>query len=463
LGERHLVDGGAMRRVGLVAYWYPPRQAAGALRAAALARYLPAFGWEPVVVTVRPRSSLYLAAAGRRDAESGPEAPAPALATADRAWHALAAGAVEAVRGATALETLKTENVLAGRKPHARAVHWVYRQWLSFPDDTWPWLIDRRSVTELFAERGVEAVVSTAPPPTAHLVASAAARRLGVPWVADYRDPWSQRSAWRRTWPLAGVEVKLEQRTIARAAHVVTVSAPIANGLRHLLGRPVTVVPNGFDPADRGGVADDPLPIAADRFTLVHTGTLTHASRDPGVVLAALDALVARGEIQADRLEVWFVGRHLDVARRAAARWPGIAPALRYAAHLPRAAALDAQRRATVLLALGSPGPAGDGDLPTKVFEYLDAGRPVLGVASPASALAALLAETRGGRTVTSPAEAEAALLDWVRTWRRDGRLAAGSDPDAIARYERRRLTGEFARVLDAVAGGGRDRGRHSE
>ena len=49
-----------MRRVGLVAYWYPPRQAAGALRAAALARYLPAFGWEPVVVTVRPRSSLHL-------------------------------------------------------------------------------------------------------------------------------------------------------------------------------------------------------------------------------------------------------------------------------------------------------------------------------------------------------------------------------------------------------------------
>jgi len=49
-----------MNRVGLIAYWYPPRQAAGSLRAAALARYLPAFGWEPVVVTVRPRSSLHL-------------------------------------------------------------------------------------------------------------------------------------------------------------------------------------------------------------------------------------------------------------------------------------------------------------------------------------------------------------------------------------------------------------------
>ena len=440
-----------MKRVGLVAYWYPPRQAAGALRAAALARYLPAFGWEPVVVTVRPRTSLYLPDATLTPARAA--APEPALATADRAWHALAAGAVEAVRGAAALETLKTENVLAEGGPHARAAHWVYRQWLSFPDDTWPWLVDRRSVARVFAAHGVHAVVSTSPPPTAHLVAAAASRRLGVPWVADYRDPWSQRSAWRRAWPLAGVEARLERRTLERAAHVVTVSAPIADGLRRLLDRPVTVVPNGFDPIDRDDPVAAPLPIAADRFTLVHTGTLTHASRDPGLVFAALAALVARGAITVDALEVWFIGRHLDVARRAAAAWPVLAPALRYAGHVERAAALDAQRRATVLLALGSPHAAYDGDVPTKVFEYLDAGRPVLAIASPASALAALLAETRGGRVAGDAAAVEAALLDWLRAWRIDRRVASGSDRGAIARYERRRLTGEFARVLDAVAG----------
>jgi glycosyltransferase involved in cell wall biosynthesis len=450
LGQRDLVV--PVKRVGLVAYWYPPRQAAGSLRAAALARYLPAFGWEPVVVTVRPRTSLYLP----DDAPPGPprdEAPAPALATADRAWHALVAGAVEAVRGRDALETLKTEHVLAGRRPHARAAHWVYRQWLSFPDDTWPWLVDRRSVAEVFAAHGVDAVISTAPPPTAHLVAAAASRRLGVPWVADYRDPWSQRSAWRRAWPLAGVETRLERRTLRRAAHVVTVSAPLAEGLRRLLDRPVSVVPNGFDPADRGAPVADPVPIAADRFTLVHTGTLTNGSRDPGVVFAALDALIARGALSLDAFEVWFVGRHLEVARRAVAAWPRVAPAVRYGGQVPRSAALDAQRRATVLVALGSAEAAYDGDVPTKVFEYLDAGRPILAIASPGSAMAALLAETRGGQVAGDAATVEAALLDWLQAWRVDRRVASGSDPGAIARYDRRRLTGEFARVLDGVVG----------
>ena len=439
-----------MKRVGLVAYWYPPRQAAGALRAAALARYLPAFGWEPVVVTVRPRSSLHLPP-GEPVCD---DVPPPALATTDRAWHALAAAAVEALRGSDALEGLKSENAFASRRPHARAAHWIYRHWLSFPDDTWPWLVDRRSVARVFAAHGVDAIVSTSPPPTAHLVAAAAARRLRVPWVADYRDPWSQRSVWRRAWPLAGVEARLERHTLSQAAHVVTVSAPIAENLRRLLGRPVSVVPNGFDPADRDVAAIDPLPIAGDRFTLVHTGTLTNQSRDPGLLFAALHALVARGDLPIGALEVWFVGRHPDVARRTAAQWPALAPAIHYAGAVPRATALDAQRRATVLVALGSPDAAYDGDVPTKVFEYLDARRPILAIASPESALAALLAATRGGRVASSSAEAEAALVHWLGRWRHDGRLTGSSDPQAIARYERRSLTGEFAQILDRAAAG---------
>ena len=443
------MSGGA-RRVGLVAYWYPPRQAAGALRAAALARYLPAFGWQPVVVTVRPGSSLHMPpGVATRD-----DVPPPALATTDRAWHALAAAAVEALRGSAALEPLKTENVLAGRRPHARAAHWIYRHWLSFPDDAWPWLVDRRTVARVFAAHRVEAVISTSPPPTAHLVAAAAARRLDVPWIADYRDPWSQRSAWRRAWPLAGVEARLERHTLAQASEVVTVSAPIAENLGRLLGRPVSVVSNGFDPADREAPVANPLPIAAGRFTLVHTGTLTHGSRDPGLLFSALDALVARGDLPIAALEVWFVGRNLDVAKRAAARWPALAPALRFAGAVPRAAALDAQRRATVLVALGSPDPAYDGDVPTKVFEYLDAGRPILAIASHRSALAALFEATRGGRIATNTAEVEAALVDWLGRWRRDGHVPASSDRRAIARYERRRLTGEFARILDRAVGG---------
>ena len=54
----------------------------------------------------------------------------------------------------------------------------------------------------------------------------------------------------------------------------------------------------------------------------------------------------------------------------------------------------------------------------------------------------------------TTAAEVEAALVDWLGRWRRDGRVTGASDPQAIARYERRRLTGEFAQVLDRVAGG---------
>ena len=189
----------------------------------------------------------------------------------------------------------------------------------------------------------------------------------------------------------------------------------------------------------------DPLPIAADRFTLVHTGTLTNGSRDPGLLFAALDALVARGDVPVGALEVWFVGRHLEVARRTAARWPALAPAIRYAGAVPRATALDAQRRATVLVALGSPDAAYDGDVPTKVFEYLDARRPILAIASHQSALAALLADTRGGR---------------IGGHRRRGRRRAGrlARPLAARRPRHRVQRSARHRALRAPATDGRVR-----
>ena len=212
VGQRHLVDGrrDETRRPGRLLVSAAagrrraPRRGAGALPAGVR---LGAGG--------RDRASAVVAAPAARAGRCATTFRAPALATTDRAWHALAAAAVEALRGRDALETLKTENVLAGRRPHARAAHWVYRHWLSFPDDTWPWLVDRRSVARVFAAHGVDAIVSTSPPPTAHLVAAAAARRLRR--AVGRRLPRSLVAA-------IGVAPRLaarRRRGAARAAHAV--------------------------------------------------------------------------------------------------------------------------------------------------------------------------------------------------------------------------------------------------
>ena len=201
--------------------------------------------------------------------------PPPVLATTDRAWHALAAAAVEAWRGSEALEGLTTENVLAAPASASarRALGLSALRCRSPTKRGRGSLIAARSIRGFAAHR-VDAIISTSPPPTAHLVASALARRLQVPWIADYRDPWSQRSTRRRAGALDGVEARSSGARCRRPPHVVTVSAPIADDLRRLLGRPVSVVPNGFDPGDRARRRD---PAAADRGRSLHAGLHRHA------------------------------------------------------------------------------------------------------------------------------------------------------------------------------------------
>ncbi len=436
-----------MRRVAIVAYWYPPFNAVGGQRAAALARYLPHFGWEPVVVTVKPAGGPYV----DPPAEEPDLTAGEVIRLSDRSLHPRLfrflmregpGGRVDRWAAAGARES-----------GPLRAAHWLYRQWLSFPDEVWPWLIDSRRVRALLHERRVNAIISTSPPATAHLLAARAARALGVPWLADYRDLWSQRSAWARVWPLRAMERRIERRALRTASALVTVSAPIADALARLHGRPAVVVPNGFDPAERAAAVPTPLPIDARRFTLLHTGTLTPA-RDPALLFEAIDGLRRAGELDVSNLEIWFVGRYLDAVRRALDRWPAVAPAVRLSGPVPRAVALDAQRRATVLVVLGSPEPKHAGDMSTKVFEYLDARRPVLAVATRGGALEALLTETGGGAVVTSAGEAAVVLARWLREHASHGRVAWCGAPARVARYERRALTGEFARVLDGLAAG---------
>ncbi|HEY8548390.1 MAG TPA: glycosyltransferase [Vicinamibacterales bacterium] len=451
------------RRVAIVTYAYPPMNVPGALRAAALARHLPAYGWEPLVVTVTPGSALYLDPPGdcpppREKFPNGVgDSPPPLqiLRTRDLSLHGLAARMAsrkDGHAGRDRLERLKGHNVQANGRLPLRALHWVYRHWAAFPDETWPWMLEYPRIRRALRTAAIDAIVSTSPPPTCHLIASRLARDLRVPWIADYRDLWSDRTAWRRTRPLRPLERAIERCVMKRAAGIVTISQPLAEDLVALLGRPVAVIPNGFEPLDAPDTAS-PLPIDPHRFTLVHTGTLTHGTRDPGLLFGAIATLLDTGDVAAPELDVWLIGRHLEVARAALARWPQLAPLVHLVPSVPRPVALDAQRRASVLVALGTPNPAHAGDVTSKVFEYLQAQRPVLAFAPRDGSLDRLLADTAGGQVVTSSAEAASALLHWLRQWREQGRPSWTGRPERIARYDRRVLTGEFARLLDRVAG----------
>lgn len=436
-----------MKRVVILAYWYPPLHAIGSMRPAKLAKFLPSFGWTPTVITVAPECRRFL----EPPLEVEPLDAGQVHRTRDRSLHTLLAR--RSGNGSAAdLERFAFDNVRAAGGVGLRAAHFIYQQLVSFPDEAWPWLFEYSTIERLARESGAQAIISTSPPATTHLLASRLSRRLGVPWLADLRDPWTQRPTRRRMAPLRGLERWLERRTLARASRLITVSEPIARDLARLHRTPAVVLPNGFDPDDERTEADAaPLPLDPQRLTLVFTGTLEHGTRDPGLVLEALDGLVRAGELAADDIELWLVGRNLGVARRTLDAYPALASCVRLEPPIARGRALATQRAAGLLLVLGPTETAHEGALAGKVFEYLGARRPMLAFGARGGALDRLLADTQGGVLVTSADEARAALLHWARERRQTGQIVWRGDSEAIARYDRRALAGRWAALLDEI------------
>jgi glycosyltransferase involved in cell wall biosynthesis len=404
------------RTVLLLAYFFPPLGGAGVQRTLKFARYLPEYGYRPVVVTTRSRH--YPASDPTLLAELPGDVPV--LRARDPAilrWATLGFDYLD----------------LAG----PRAV-------VSWADGAAAW-IPAATALALRAVRRYRppVILSSAPPFAAHLAAWTTARLTGLPWVADFRDEFSANPhAEGRTTLIDRLNRRTERRVIADAAGVVTVAdyfmieqAPPGSPRR------VTIV-NGVDEADLPRHAAPP---PSDRFRLSFVGTL-YGDRDLGAVVASLRRLAAAGTIDPDRCELRIVGSMWLRDAPDAGRVPVVATG-----YLDHAAALREMGSATVLLFYApgsSPAPSG------KIFEYLASERPVLCVARRDNLASRLVEEWSAGLTAEpdAPRDVDAAITELYRRWEGgDLPIPSGARRRVLERYSRRTLTGELAAALDSA------------
>jgi glycosyltransferase involved in cell wall biosynthesis len=237
-------------------------------------------------------------------------------------------------------------------------------------------------------------------------------QRLGVPWVADFRDGWvfeSQRPRPAATW-LSTFDRILERAAVTRAGSVTAVTEPIAADLRTRFRRPVATVTNGFDPDLEPASAELPEGLLSrGRRSLVHTGNLAYGGRSPEPLLAALHALRSSVPATADRLEVVLIGPISDVERDSITR-AELGNLIRLTGPIPHETALAAQRAADGLLLIT--GPRQTGVATGKLYEYLKAERPIL-VIGDETAAARIVERTGAGIAV--PRDNCPALTDALR------------------------------------------------
>ena len=403
------------RRVLMIAYYYPPLAGIASIRAMKFARYLPEWGWEPTVVApagspqpqdgslplsdapVVRAASLEIGRLLRRKTSPGPTAPP-------------ATGEKSSLR-----EALR-------RFAHRR----LYR-----PDPQIGWYpFAVAAGRTLLRESRFDRIFSSSFPITAHLIARRLHRESGVPWVAEFRDPWADVSG-------GGTQERLEREIVREASAVVTVSPTLCDRFLAKGARRAEVITNGFDPAD---VATG----RADGFVVTHLGSVYPELQDLGAIWDALARM--RAEDRSLPLRLRFVGELPPSTREAIAR-RGLDDVLEVTGLIGHREALARTAASTVLIAAGfhHRHPQYRGVIPAKLFEYLATGLPVIHVDHHDTDAARMLSNQPGCHVV-APEDVEGA----ARALRAS--LGAARVQRDLGPFTRRVLTGRLATIFESLA-----------
>ena len=435
-----------MKRVLFISYYFPPSGGPGVQRVLKFVKYLPDFGWQPTVLTVRADHASY----PDLDPTLEKEIPASVRVVKTRSWDPYAFYA--RFQGKSKMEAVGVGFVKDEAEGWVqRLAKWV-RANLFLPDARVGWVpFAWHAAKQMMQQEPFDVVITSGPPHSAHLVGRALKRRFGCRWVVDMRDPWTDISYYKElshTTPALRIDAALERSVLAMADAAISVSDGVGDLLKAKAAlQHYETVPNGYDPADIPP-ADASINKREDRFVIAHVGTLTAQQHAPGLVQALVERSSADPAWRA-RLELRFVG-HVDATILAALHEAGLGDAVRLVPYVPHADAIRHMREADLLMVAVQDVQHNEGVTPAKMFEYLSIGTPMLGLAPPDGDLAAILRKTGGGAVFDHNDAAGIAEFIAEQTARvRKGEALPVVDADALHAYDRRVLTQRLAALFD--------------
>ena len=410
------------RRVLMVAYHFPPLAGgSGIERTVGFARHLPECGWQPLVLSPRP-----LAYAQQDHAQRTPSTVRRTLAL-DAARHL----------------------AIAGRYPRCLALPDRWSSW---------WLSAVPAGLRMIREYRPDAIWSTYPIATAHLIALTLQKLSGLPWIADQRDPMLDDSDPLAPYPpeprLHRMHAWIEQRIAARSAAIVCTTPGAVEAhrrrLSHVAAERFALIENGYDDDGFGAAGLHGPRGHRRRFLLLHSGVIYPSERDPQPLFEALARLRREGALSAHNFQLLLRATGHDAWLAGLLAQYGIADLVSLAPLLPHHEALREMQGADGLLLLQAANC--NAQIPAKLYEYLRCRRPILALTDLAGDSAAKLRhcgiDTIG--QLASSADCARALLRFLEL-ARQGRAPLAS-PAAIALQSRQARSNALADLLDQVS-----------
>ncbi len=429
-----------MKKILFITYYWPPGGGPGVQRGIKLTKYLPSFGIEPLVMSVRPDKASYPVVDETLLEQIN---PALAIVRTDSCEPMLAYTRI--IPGATLPKPgFADESSPSFSKKITRFIRGNF----FIPDARRGWnkyLV--RECRKIIKTQEIAAIFCTSPPHSTQLAAMQLSRETGIPWIADLRDPWTDIYYNRhllRTHIANSIDRRYERKVLLTADRIITVSVSLRKVLLEksakLDPQKVVVIPNGFDHEDFTELQQT----QEDVFRIAYTGTMTDDYPIDGFIRSVELFLKTNPgcRYQVD-LAGHFSGKSLRKLNESA-----ISAHVNILGVLHQKDTIALMKRSSVLLLIIPDAPKNEGIVTGKLFEYIGAGNPVLGFGPTHGDAAAIIEPNGWGRMFDykDPIQAAGYLEEVYKN--RERNTDKLTITDARMQYSRRAQAGEVARLI---------------
>ena len=434
-----------MKKVLIITYYWPPSGGGGVQRWLKFVKYLKHFNWDPIVFT--PSNPEIPA----EDLSLLDEVPKDLLVLQNKIWEPYTFYKQFTGRGKE--EKIQTA-FLKERKSKFHFLEdiavWI-RGNMFIPDARKYWI--RPSVkllSDFLSRHQVDAVITTGPPHSTHLIGMHLKEKLGIRWLADFRDPWTNIDYYQalKLGPRADrIHHQMEKMVLERSDAVTVISPGMKREFQEIVDREYHVIPNGFDKEDT--LPDQKIEIDRNHFTLAHIGSLTK-TRNAENLWKALQELVSENDEFAQNLEIKNVGK-IDMDAVESLKKFGMESYLKRVDYMPHQEVIIEQQKASVLVLLINNTPNAKLILTGKIFEYLASGRPIICIGPPDGDAAEIIRQTNCG-SVFDFTETEGIKEEMLKLFRDFKSGKETSKCKDVLQFERKNLTSRMAEVLDEMS-----------
>lgn len=432
-----------MKKVLIITYYWPPTGGAGVQRWLKFSKYFRKFGWEPVIYT-----------------PSNPDFPIndeTLLKDIPKDLTVLKTQITEPYDiYRKVMRKKKTETVNQGFLSEGKentllqsAMIWIRGNFF-IPDARKFWIKPSISyLSDYIKQNKIDAVISTGPPHSMHLIAMGLKQKFNIPWIADFRDPWTQIDFYSQLklskWA-DNKHKKLEREVLTQANKVVTVSPTCGTDLEKLGNRKVDVITNGFDTDDFK--FDSNLKLL-DGFLFHHIGAL-NKDRNPYTLWKALGDLCKENPDLKKDLVIKFTGK-TDAISFESLKQNGIIDNAQKTDYLPHSEVVKLMAQSPVLLLPLNNTPNNKGVLSGKLFEYLAAKRPIFGIGMPDGDAAEIFKQTQAGIMCDFDdyEGTKKVVLDLYQKYKSNTLLINSS---SIDKYSRENCAKDYATLLNEIS-----------